>query len=296
MKVAPGCTPCILRRLLATAQQITDDAWLHDKVLAQAMGELIDAERDVTPAERMQELFDLVCRNLGVSDPWQKVRDLWAEEVEALEAPLARKIADAEDPVDAALRASARANVFDDETLTRRKIREGLQRLGLRESVRKKPDQFAFSDLERFRTELAGAETLLFLHDSAPEALFDRFLIERLRLERPGLRVTSVVRPQPIFLDATRGDLLRYGYQTTEGIEEIIDPGVPGLGLSLEEVPKEFRERFEAADLVIAKGQAHLETLADAPRPVYFLLRFKCVVVATQQGSRIGEIAFVRGG
>ncbi len=279
--------------MLATAQRITDDPWLHDKVLAQSMGELIAAERDDTPAERICALHDLVCRNLGVTDPWHKAREEWTEELATFVDPLEARLDAAADPLGAALLAAARANVFDDELLSGRTVREELRRTGARDDST--PDQFAFSDLDRFRKELAGARSLLLLHDSGPELLFDIALIRRMRAERPELEVTSVVRAQPILLDATREDAERAGLDRTDGVVAVVDPGVRGLGISLETSNREFREQFEGADLVLAKGQAHIETLSDCGRPVYFLFRIKCSVMARQQGSRIGELVFVRG-
>ena len=301
MKIVPACAPCILKRVLATAQRITDDPWLHDKVISQVMGEWIEAERGVTPAERMNDLHDLVCKNLGVTDPWQKVREGWVGEVEPLLEALRKQVESAPDRFEAALRAAARANVFDDELLGKKKVRDELRRIGLRHPEAAAENQFSVSDLDRFRTEFAGAKTLMLIHDSAPELPFDRVLIEELVRERAAaggepLEVTSVVRSQPVILDATRADLEESGIDQLEAVTAVVDPGVPGIGISIEAVGREFRERFEAADLVIAKGQAHLETLDGVERPVYHLFRIKCGVVAREEGGKIGEIVFSRRG
>ena len=296
MKIVPDCTPCALRRLLATAQQVTDDPWLHDKVLAQAMGEMIEGERDVTPAERMCDLHDLVCRNLGVSDPWGKEREAWMEQVAPLAGALRERLEECDDPLPTALLAAARANAFDDELLPPRRVREELRRIGLGDGggEPRAEERFAFSDLDRFRRELAEAGSLLFIHDSAPELVFDIGLIESLRTARPDLEVTSVVRAQPVLLDATHEDAERAALSRVEGVRAVVDPGVGGLGITLGTSSREFRELFEESDLVLAKGQAHLETLSESGRAVYFLLRVKCAVMARHQGCKIGELVFVR--
>ena len=56
----------------------------------------------------------------------------------------------------------------------------------------------------------------------------------------------------------------------------------------------QFREVFEAADLILAKGQASFETLADDEKTVYFLFRVKCEVMARAQGAEIGDLVFSR--
>ena len=295
MKVVPSCAPCILNRILGTAQRITDDPWLHDKVLNQVMAEWIESEGGVTPAERVSRLHDLVCKNLGVTDPWQKVREAWVGEVEPLLEPIRERVGASDDPLATALTLAARANVFDDELLTKKKVREDLRKMGLHPAkAPETPDALAVSDLDRFREELGSAKHLLFIHDSAPELPFDRVLIEQLVAERPDLTVTSVVRGQPVILDATRTDLETFGIDTLPAVQTVVDPGSPGLGITLETAQREFRDLFDGSDLVLAKGQAHVETLARAERSVYFLFRIKCGVMAREEGGRVGEIVFAR--
>ena len=272
---------------------MTDDLWLHEKVLAQAMNAWVEADRDETPAERVTQLNDLVCRNLGVADPWQKVREAWIEEIGPELERVESQIGAAEDSLATALAVSARSNVFDDELLTKKAVRAELRRLGAggeTEAI----DPLEVADLKRFRKELDSAETLLFLHDSAPELPFDRLLFRQILAERPELKITSVVRGQPILLDATLSDWENAGFREIPQVVEAVEPGVPGVGVPLEGASREFRERFAASDLVIAKGQAHRETLAEGERTVYALLRLKCAVLAREEGGKIGDTLFVR--
>ncbi len=291
--MVPACTPCLLRRVLATAAKITDDPWLHEKVLSRAMAELIDAERGATPAERFSELHELVCRNLGVSDPWAEARGKWLHEMESLVEPLARKIEAAESPLDQALLAAARSNVFDDEILSRGDVRADLRKIGLHEEGASE-DSFAFADIDRFQEELSETTSLLFVHDSAPELWFDRVLIDQIAALKPEIQITSVVRTHPVLLDATREDLSTVGLDEHPTVCRVLDPGTPGIGISLESTQREFREAFESSDLVLAKGQAHFETLGGGARSLYSLFRIKCGVMARQQGSRVGQLIFVR--
>jgi hypothetical protein len=49
-----------------------------------------------------------------------------------------------------------------------------------------------------------------------------------------------------------------------------------------------FRRRFEAADLIIAKGQGNYETLSDVPADIFFLFKVKCPVIAEHVGQPVG--------
>jgi len=76
---------------------------------------------------------------------------------------------------------------------------------------------------------------------------------------------------------------------------EILENGSDAPGTLLETCSAEFRERFERADLVIAKGQGNYETLSEAPRPVWFILMAKCPVIAGHLGCEVGSLVLRRG-
>jgi len=79
------------------------------------------------------------------------------------------------------------------------------------------------------------------------ETVFDRVLIET--LDRP---VTYVVKAASILNDATNEDAISAGL---DKITEIIANGSDAPGTLLDDCSSAFRERFEKADLIIAKGQ-----------------------------------------
>ncbi len=121
----------------------------------------------------------------------------------------------------------------------------------------------------------------MYLADNAGEIAFDRLLIEQL----PANRVALVVRGGPIINDATLVDARAVGLHE---IVEVIDNGSDAPGTILEDCSAAFRERFEQADLVIAKGQGNFETLSDVRRPIRFLLKAKCPVIARHAGVPMG--------
>ena len=48
-------------------------------------------------------------------------------------------------------------------------------------------------------------------------------------------------------------------------------------------------QAFDQADVVIAKGQAHFETLNEIDRKVFFLTQIKCGVIARHYGYEVGD-------
>jgi len=117
------------------------------------------------------------------------------------------------------------------------------------------------------------ASSILYIADNAGETVFDRILIEEL----PREKVAYVVRGAPIINDATARDAEFAGITD---LVEVIDNGSDAPGTILDQCSKEFRERFEAADLVISKGQANFKTLSRSEREIFFLFRVKCTVLS----------------
>ena len=68
-----------------------------------------------------------------------------------------------------------------------------------------------------------------------------------------------------------------------------MDNGHDAPGTILSEVRPEVRRLFEAADVIIAKGQGNFETLSDAPGNIYFLFQVKCPVIGQAAGAEVGN-------
>ena len=113
------------------------------------------------------------------------------------------------------------------------------------------------------------------------EIVFDRLLIEQL----PREKVTLVVRGAPVSNDATMIDAEDTGLTK---LLEVIDNGSDAPGTILDDCSHAFRERFDSADLIIAKGQGNYESLSEVEKDIYFLLKAKCPVIARDLGCEVG--------
>jgi len=79
-------------------------------------------------------------------------------------------------------------------------------------------------------------------------------------------------------------------------VANIYSSGSTAPGTILESCTREFCELFNDADLVIAKGQGNYEGLSTEKRPIYFLLKAKCPVIARDIGVNTGAIILKRNG
>jgi uncharacterized protein with ATP-grasp and redox domains len=135
--------------------------------------------------------------------------------------------------------------------------------------------------IAEFAQAVEEAEDILYLTDNAGEVVFDRLLLEQL----PRKKVTVAVRGKPVINDATMEDAEYVGLAE---VARIIDNGSDAPGTILSDCSDTFRRRFERADLIISKGQGNYETLADCPRPIYFLLQVKCPIIARDLNCQVG--------
>jgi uncharacterized protein with ATP-grasp and redox domains len=281
MKAAPDCIPCMLRQVLNTARKVTDDPWLHRKVLNEIMTHLAKADFDRSPAELVSEVERLAQRPLGTTKPFAEDKKTHTASARALEARLREAIAAAPDPLHAALKIAGGANVLDANIFGAIDLQAGIERV--------LKGGFAIDDYLDFKADLDAAKSILFLCDSAGEAVADKLLIER--LAAAGKTVTYVVRRAAILNDATREDAEAAGIGE---VAAIVDTGSETMGASLSLSSQDFRARFEESDLVLAKGAANFETLDGEPKTKYFLVCVKCAVVARHFGVAIGDSVFMK--
>ena len=152
--------------------------------------------------------------------------------------------------------------------------------------------EFGTKAVPDFRQELAGPPgLLLYLADNAGEQFFDRPLVASLR--RRGWRVLYAVKAGPIQNDLTLADLEASGLRAA--LEPVVDTGARTVGLELPGVSPGFRELYDAARLILAKGMGHFETMSHLADPrVWFLLQAKCGPVAQALGVDVNTFVFGR--
>ena len=119
--------------------------------------------------------------------------------------------------------------------------------------------------------KLQAGQRLLYLTDNAGEIGFDRIFAEAIAKAYPHLQITFCVRGGPALNDATREDAAAVGIPFP-----IIDNGntVPGTELSL--LSREAKEALDQADVILAKGQANVETLLGCGYPIFYAFLIKC--------------------
>ena len=272
MKTYLDCYPCLLRQALSAARRAGASENQQHKILLNTMQELSTFPSDSTPPQLAYRVHQQVQQLSNNIDPYREDKDQATQQALALYPELKKKVNEASDSLEMAVRIAIAGNIIDLGVADNYDLDATLHR------VLTQP--FAINDLVSLRSALARSNTILYLADNAGETVFDRVLIESLELP-----VTYVVKAGPIINDATHEDAVAAGI---DQVATIIDNGSNAPGTLLNQCSALFRKRFSQADLIIAKGQANYESLSNSSAPIFFLLQAKCNVIARDLGIAEG--------
>jgi len=257
---------------------------VDDAVLDRVKAVLEEETLDRTPAELSSSAIRPVMDAAGAVDPFRDLKRRSNEAALELEPRLRDIIAGADDGVAMALRLSVVGNIVDLGIREDYDLEESLDRALSR--------GFTVDRTAELKAGLARARRLLYLCDNSGEILFDRLCIEILLEHHPDLDVTAVVNSGPVLNDATMEDAREVGL---DRVCPVLETGYDLLGTLVEQLAEPVRRAFDAADIIISKGQANYETLDDRPENIYFILMAKCECVAEHLGVKLHDLVLTRG-
>jgi hypothetical protein len=239
-----------------------------DALVAEIRERLATTPLQTNPAITASQLHALIRERSGNPDPYRAKKQEATSHALSLYPRLKRLLQQAADPLDTAVRLAIAGNIIDLGVADSYDLEASIERvLAL---------QPALDHRDELRQAIERADNILYLGDNAGETVLDRLLIET--LDRP---VTYVVKGGAAVNDATREDAIAAGL---DRVCEVIDNGAAAMGTLLPQCSESFRQRFAAADLVIAKGMANFESLHGSRPNLFFLLQAKCAVVADHLG------------
>jgi uncharacterized protein with ATP-grasp and redox domains len=274
MKTFLDCLPCFVEQALRAARIATHDERLIKQVLDEVGCMIKVTPMQSTPAESGMHIYRKVREITGVADPYKEIKKRHIAEAKALYHEMEKITAEADDPLLAAIRLAIAGNVID----------LGINKtFDLVSDIRKILSQdFAVFHYEAFKAVLSQAKNILYIGDNAGESVFDKLLIRQL-----GKPVKYAVRSCPIINDVTLEDAVNSGL---DAVAELIESGSEAPGTILQYSTPEFLKAYREAGMVISKGQGNYEGLSGENRTIFFLLKAKCPVIATDIGVNEGDI------
>jgi len=293
LKVEVECAACIFHRGYLEIIEATNDPSVQFKVIS-AFTRLLTKEfkPNKVPAFLGTERDRLIKRLTGNSDPYAKKKRLSNQK--ALEIlPLAKKLVSNQSCAESRFRKACLSSVVGN--IIEFGIPDHMFKFqDIKNLLLQAEEDLAIDEIPKIFDTARKAERILYLTDNAGEIAFDTLLVHELK--KLGAHVTVAVKGKPISNDATLEDAEFVGMHKVA--DNIITTGTDAVGLIRDECSSEFLTLYSSADLVVAKGMGHAETLTELnlTSPHALLMRTKCNPVANyfnvSRGKNVAKLMF----
>jgi uncharacterized protein with ATP-grasp and redox domains len=283
MKTFTDCLPCFLRQSIQAARLSGKSEDARKKTADEVEKFLQSVSLSDAPPKISRNMHVIIRKFLDNPDPYKSLKDKYNTLALSMYPLLKEKVVHSKDRLLTAVRIAIAGNVIDFGSQVEFELDKDISDVLSRD--------FAVFDYEEFKKYLEKEKHILYLGDNTGETVFDRILIEEI-MRVYGSKIQYAVKESPIINDATREDAEFAGI---DKYAEIISSGCNSPGLVLEYCSKEFMDIYSSAKFIISKGQGNFETLNAEKRPLFFLFKVKCDVVARFIGLANGSIILKQG-
>ena len=262
------CYLCYLNRNIEIARTLGDEA-TATAFAKRLMALYLSAPENATSPWFGPHVADLFYEFYGITE-----EERYREEKQASNAFVLQRldaireaITHAEDPVYAGLQWAILGNYIDFSALRGEVSFQTLDTM-MQQASQLQVDK---ENYHRLCKELETGKKLLYLCDNAGEIGMDRLFAEAIHARYPHLEITVCVRGGAALNDATREDAEAVGMPFP-----VIDNGTRIAGTQIELLGEEAKQALDAADVILAKGQANVETMLGCGYNVYYAFLVKC--------------------
>ena len=265
MRISTECRDCLSNMADQACVLASGDVALRQEARQKA-GKILNQKLKpgVVSIHVATPMHDVIKQTTGNPDPYRSTKDIEIDEARKLFGLVKKSYK--EDFI-AYLRLAALGNAID----FFKPIEE------VKREIRALKLQFAIDDSALLESRVKNSNFILYLADNAGEVFFDMPL---LNLMRKFARTVYVVKERPVQNDITIADINKAGRETEAG--EVMTTGTATPGVIFALASEEFKQAFEEADFVFAKGMGYYETLEELPAQgrIFFCLKAKCGPVA----------------
>ncbi len=273
MQTYLDCFPCFFDQALRAGRIATDDEKKIKRLLDEIGMMLRDIPLESTPPETARLIYRKVREITGKYDPYKEIKNESTTKALALYPALKKKVEASNDKLLTAIRIAIAGNVIDFGANGNFNLEEEIENALKRD--------FAILDYDEFRNRLNETHEILYIGDNAGECVFDKILIEEMK--KP---VIYIVRDMPVINDAIYEDAVQAGI---DKVATILSSGTDAPGTIVSTCSPEFKQIYNRSTFIISKGQGNYEALSSEKRPIFFLLKTKCHVIANHIGSNEGD-------
>jgi len=258
----------------------TDDPKLQMDVTSEMLKMLgEDFSKDSVPSHIGTDR-DLLVQKMTRKDPYEELKRLSNSMALSILPELFKIVDEIEEPAKRFRKATliaAAANAIEFDVSGREFTLDELKTI-----LDNVESDLAIDQIDEFYNLCKSASEVIYLMDNAGELVLDVLLISEIK--KLGPKVYAVVKGGPILNDATMVDANEVGLN--DYVDGVLDTGAPAIGVNHERDSKEFLDRLETAELIVAKGMGNFESMTEftPTAPTIHIMRTKCVPVANQVG------------
>ncbi len=270
MKITFDCIPCLIGHAIHVSKMVSNDDAVRYEIIKKTLASAGNMDLTLTPPEQARLIHQIIKAASGVNDPYIEEKDRSTEFALKLMPAVREKIKNSNNEFETIVRLVIAGNIID----------YGIRNFDLKNARKHIFEVFDMpidlDAVELLEKSMNNAKKIFYMADNCGEAVFDRLLIERysdkITLGVRGEAILNDITPREI--KASELDLVPY-----------VHTGDMTPGVSIRHSSEKFLDEMRSADLVISKGQGNYETLSEYERPIFFLLRVKCRIIADLIGN-----------
>ena len=293
MRTYLECIQCFFGQALEAARLSGADPIIQREVLLEVANILPEFSLKATPPELARIIYGIVRKATHQNDPYQKIKKQSNTLALMMYPELHSRVSASGDRLLKAVEMAISGNIIDYGVKNSLNIKEELKKILLIEKHVFGKGNNVFIHYHDFKRVVKKAKNILYLADNAGETVFDRILIEEIKERDPHKKIIYAVKESPIINDALIEDACQCGI---DKIATVVSSGSSAPGTILSLCSREFLKMYRAADMIISKGQGNFEALSEEKKPIFFMLRAKCSVVARDIGCSLGDTILLFNG
>ena len=268
MRISDFCANCLFDR----QKELTDNGEYLEKIK-----NILDNRDSQDTAPYISYCFnEEYKRFFGTQPSYGDVKKKYNDMMLGIEQTLREKIEASDNPIALAL-AYARVGNYIDYAAMKEVDDEVL--VSLFDDARLSDDDMF--TLNSFMSQCKKADKFLLLADNSGEIVLDKLFLEQLRKAFPYMQMAVMVRGSEIVNDVTTEDAY---YSGIDRYGDIVSSGIGLAGTVYSLLSDEGRKAFDAADVILSKGQGNYESLCGNGHHVFYAFLCKCEVFTRRFG------------
>jgi uncharacterized protein with ATP-grasp and redox domains len=285
MKIQDECIPCLIKRIIFESELSTKDLSLKKETIKNALKYLSDYyDPNECSAVIATKIHEIVYKTLGDEDPYRLLKKKSNEIAISLLPKVEKLLKESNDSLRTIIVCSIVGNSMDFGIDGGSKSPEAMI-----ESFEKKIEEgLGYDNYEKLKNYLLVSKKIALFTDNCGEIVFDKILCREIKNLNNNLKISLIVKGDPILSDATIKDTEELNFK--EVVDEILTTECFAVGINYKNIPEKVKNVLSDSDLIICKGMANYECFSETEyKPIAYLMRTKCNPIAKSMNLPINK-------